>query len=63
MMDEDIDWTWQLGDAVVNQQADVIAAVESFRDLREVRSSVGRSLTAGPGRPADAPPPTDPEAT
>lgn len=32
MMDEDIDWTWQLGDAVVNQQADVIAAVESFRD-------------------------------
>lgn len=33
------------------------------RDLREVRSSVGRSLTAGPGRPADARPPTDPEAT
>jgi hypothetical protein len=32
MMDEDIDWTWQLGDAVVTQQADVIAAVESFRD-------------------------------
>ncbi|HSD68420.1 MAG TPA: DUF3300 domain-containing protein [Woeseiaceae bacterium] len=32
MMNEDIDWTWQLGDAVVNQQADVIAAVESFRD-------------------------------
>lgn len=32
MMDEDIDWTWQLGDAVVNQQADVISAVESFRD-------------------------------
>lgn len=32
MMNEDIDWTWQLGDAVVNQQADVIAAVEVFRD-------------------------------
>lgn len=32
MMDEDIDWTWQLGDAVVNQQPDVINAVESFRD-------------------------------
>ncbi len=32
MMNDDIDWTWQLGDAVVNQQADVIAAVETFRD-------------------------------
>jgi len=32
MMNDDIDWTWKLGDAVVNQQADVIAAVESFRD-------------------------------
>jgi hypothetical protein len=32
MMDKDIDWTWKLGDAFVNQQADVIAAVESFRD-------------------------------
>ncbi len=32
MLNDDIDWTWQLGDAVVNQQADVIAAVESFRD-------------------------------
>lgn len=34
------------------------------RDLRDVRSSVTRSLTAeAPKRPADAPPPTDPEAT
>lgn len=32
MMDEDIDWTWRLGEAVINQQNDVIAAVESFRD-------------------------------
>ncbi len=32
MMNDDIDWTWKLGDAVVNQQVDVIAAVESFRD-------------------------------
>jgi hypothetical protein len=32
MMDRDIDWTWKLGEAVVNQQPDVIAAVESFRD-------------------------------
>jgi len=32
MMDEDIDWTWRLGEAVINQQSDVIAAVEAFRD-------------------------------
>ena len=32
MMDEDIDWTWRLGEAVLNQQNDVVAAVESFRD-------------------------------
>jgi hypothetical protein len=32
MMDDDIDWTWRLGEAVVSQQAAVIAAVEMFRD-------------------------------
>jgi hypothetical protein len=32
MMNEDIDWTWQLGEAVVRQQADVILAIETFRD-------------------------------
>lgn len=32
MMDKEIDWTWRLGEAVINQQADVLAAVESFRD-------------------------------
>lgn len=32
MLDEDIDWTWKLGEAVISQQADVISAVESFRD-------------------------------
>jgi hypothetical protein len=32
MMNDDIDWTWRLGEAVVRQQADVIAAVEAFRD-------------------------------
>ena len=31
-MNDDIDWTWRLGEAVVAQQNDVIAAVESFRD-------------------------------
>jgi hypothetical protein len=32
MMDKEIDWTWRLGEAVINQQPDVLAAVESFRD-------------------------------
>jgi hypothetical protein len=32
LMNEDLDWTWRLGEAVVAQQADVIAAVETFRD-------------------------------
>lgn len=32
LMNEDIDWTYELGEAVVRQQADVIAAVETFRD-------------------------------
>jgi hypothetical protein len=32
MMAEDLDWTWQLGEAVVAQQTDVISAIEAFRD-------------------------------
>lgn len=32
LMNDDIDWTWRLGEAVVAQQADVIAAIEAFRD-------------------------------
>lgn len=32
LLNDDLDWTWRLGEAVVAQQADVIAAVEYFRD-------------------------------
>jgi hypothetical protein len=32
LLNEDLDWTWRLGEAVVAQQADVVGAVESFRD-------------------------------
>lgn len=32
LLNADLDWTWQLGEAVVAQQADVIAAIETFRD-------------------------------
>jgi hypothetical protein len=32
MLNEDLDWTWRLGEAVVSQQSDVIGAIEDFRD-------------------------------
>ena len=32
LLNDEIDWTWQLGEAVVAQQADVVTAIESFRD-------------------------------
>ncbi len=32
LLNEDLDWTWRLGEAVVAQQTDVVVAVESFRD-------------------------------
>lgn len=38
LMNDDLDWTYRLGEAVVGQQEAVIAAVESFRD---------RAYTAG----------------
>jgi len=31
IMNEDLDWTWKLGEAVVNQQQDVMAAIQLFR--------------------------------
>ena len=32
LLNEDLDWTWRLGEAVVAQQADVVSALEGFRD-------------------------------
>lgn len=32
LLNEDLDWTWKLGQAFVDQQADTIAAIERFRD-------------------------------
>ena len=32
LLNEDLDWTWRLGEAVVAQHSDVVAAVEGFRD-------------------------------
>jgi len=32
LLNEDLDWAWRLGEVVVAQQSDVIAAIELFRD-------------------------------
>ena len=32
LLNEDLDWTWQLGEAVLGQQTEVLEAVERFRD-------------------------------
>jgi hypothetical protein len=32
LMNDDLDWTYRLGEAVIAQQTDVVTAVESFRD-------------------------------
>lgn len=32
LLNEDLDWTWELGEAVVAQQADVIEAIADFRE-------------------------------
>jgi len=38
LLNADLDWTWQLGEAVLNQQPDVVQAIERFRE---------RALAAG----------------
>jgi len=40
LLNKDLDWTWQLGEAVVAQQEDVVAAVESFRDRAYVAGNL-----------------------
>ena len=40
MMNENIDWTWQLGEAVVSQETDVLNAVSAFRDLAYVAGNL-----------------------
>ena len=40
LLNDDIDWTWQLGEAVINQQEDIVGAVESFRDRAYVAGNL-----------------------
>jgi hypothetical protein len=32
LMNDDLDWTWELGEAVLNQRAEVLDAIQEFRD-------------------------------
>jgi hypothetical protein len=32
LLNDDLDWTWRLGEAVINQQSELMAAVERFRE-------------------------------
>jgi hypothetical protein len=61
-LDEDLDWTWRLGNAVIQQQSDVLAAVEYFRerahvagnlvsDDRQVVDTSGETLIIRPASP------------
>ena len=40
MMDQEIDWTGRLGNAVISQQSDLIAAIEAFRDRAYVAGNL-----------------------
>jgi hypothetical protein len=40
LLNEDLDWTWNLGEAVVNQQADVLDAVQDFRSRAVVAGNL-----------------------
>jgi hypothetical protein len=40
LLNDDIDWTWQLGEAVISQQENIVAAVESFRDRAYVAGNL-----------------------
>ena len=40
LMDNDLDWTWKLGEAVLIQQEEVIAAISDFRELARVAGNL-----------------------
>jgi hypothetical protein len=62
LLNEDLDWTWRLGEAVLNQQSEVLAAVASFRedaylagnletDDRQVVTRSSRAISIVPADP------------
>jgi hypothetical protein len=63
LLNDDLDWTWDLGTAVLNQRADVLDAIQGFRDRAytagNLRSDERQVVTADEGTIAIAP--ADPE--
>ena len=40
LLNEDINWTWQLGQSVLEQQADVLSAVQTFREIAKEKGNL-----------------------
>ncbi len=40
LLNDDLDWTWQLGEAVLVQEADLIAAVSNFRERARIAGNL-----------------------
>ena len=62
LMNDDLDWTWKLGDAVISQRADVLDAIQGFRtraaaagnlrsDDRQVVANDGGAIAIKPADP------------
>ncbi|MEZ5598370.1 MAG: DUF3300 domain-containing protein [Pseudomonadales bacterium] len=45
-MNDDLDWTWQLGEAVVNQQQAVIDAIAEFRERARTAGNLHATMTS-----------------
>src|SRR5215831_6942637 len=40
LMNDDLDWTWKLGDAVINQRGEVLDAIQNFRGQAEAAGNL-----------------------
>jgi hypothetical protein len=64
LMNDDLDWTWRLGDAVINQRADVLDAIQGFRDRAYAAGNLrsdDRQVVVNDDEGAIAIKPADPE--
>lgn len=64
LLNDDLDWTWELGEAVVYQQGDVLNAIQSFRDRAQAAGNLStddRQVVATEADGAITIAPADPE--
>jgi hypothetical protein len=64
LMNDDLDWTWRLGDAVIDQRADVLDAIQGFRDRAYAAGNLrsdDRQVVENDDQGAIAIKPADPE--